>query len=308
MLRSDVIYALDPRMPVLLRPDGAVQVGWDPHRAVLVRPPSGLGAGGLAAVLRALSAPLSSAELHRLARMRGLDDTAGFDAVLAGLVNAGVLTERDPRPGGRAGGHTLSIRVHGSGPLSELLADGLRCSGARVGRSNRVSAAGAPAGVGLVVLADQLAADPRLVRDLQGAGVPHLPVRVRDGVGIVGPLVIPGLSSCLSCADLHRTDRDAAWPALAAQLREVIGTADRPTLLATAALALAQLQQIIAAVRAGTASGTASGTVPGPPAPATLNATVEVDVASQSIRARRWSRHPLCGCWPTSLTGRPDQG
>ena len=286
---TSATYLLDPGMPVLLRPDGAVQIGWDPARAVLVRPPSGLGAGGLAAVLRALFAPLSTAELHRLARARGLDDIAGFDEMLAGLVSAGVLTERNRRPGGRAGGRALSIRVHGSGPLSELLVDGLRCSGARVGHSSRVSAAGTPDGVDLVVLADQLAADPRLVRDLQGAGVPHLPVRVRDGVGIVGPLVIPGLSSCLCCADLHRTDRDAAWPALAAQLREVIGTADRPTMLATAALALGQLQQIITAVRAGSVSA--------PPAPATLNATVEVDVASQSIRARRWTRHPLCGCW-----------
>ncbi len=37
-------YALNPAMPVLLRPDGAVQVGWDPRRAVLVRPPRGLTA------------------------------------------------------------------------------------------------------------------------------------------------------------------------------------------------------------------------------------------------------------------------
>ena len=36
-------------------------------------------------------------------------------------------------------------------------------------------------GVDLVVLSDYLVADPRLVRDLQAAGVPHLPVRVRDG-------------------------------------------------------------------------------------------------------------------------------
>ncbi|MCV7103140.1 cyclodehydratase, partial [Mycobacterium palustre] len=40
-------YALDPALPVLLRPDGAVQVGWDPRRAVLVRPPGGLGAAEL---------------------------------------------------------------------------------------------------------------------------------------------------------------------------------------------------------------------------------------------------------------------
>ena len=30
-------YALNPVMPVLLRPNGAVQVGWDPRRAVLGR-------------------------------------------------------------------------------------------------------------------------------------------------------------------------------------------------------------------------------------------------------------------------------
>jgi hypothetical protein len=41
------------------------------------------------------------------------------------------------------------------------------------------------------VLSDYLVADPRMVRDLHTEGVPHLPVRVRDGTGLVGPLVIP---------------------------------------------------------------------------------------------------------------------
>ena len=271
-------------MPVLLRPDGAVQIGWDPRRAVLVRPPTGLTPGRLAAVLRALTAPMPLEAARRLAGAHGLDD-ATSGALLDELIAAGVLRCE----GGNRGGRALSIRVHGSGPLSELLTEGLRCSGARVGQTSHANAAGAAAGVDLVVLADTLAADPRLVRDLQSAGVPHLPVRVRDGAGVVGPLVIPGLTSCLSCADLHRTDRDPAWPALAAQLREVVGTADRPTLLATAALALSQLQQIIAGLRAP------AGAVA---APATLDATLEVDVASQTIAARRWSRHPLCGCWP----------
>lgn len=269
------MFALDPAMPVLARPDGAVQVGWDPRRAVLVRPPSGLSIGGLVAVLRDLATPMSRAEVQQRAG-------PGFDAVLDELLCSGVLRRVVP-----VGGAALSIRVHGCGPLSELLTQGLRRSGARVGRSGRTSAAGAPAGVDLVVLADSLGGDPRLLRDLHAARVPHLPVRVRDGAGLVGPLVIPGVTSCLACADLHRTDRDSAWPALAAQLREMIGSADRPTLLATAALALSQLQRIIAAVRGGPA---------GDP-PSTLNTTWEVDVATHAIRARRWPRHPLCGCW-----------
>jgi bacteriocin biosynthesis cyclodehydratase domain-containing protein len=289
-------YALDPSMPVLLRPDGAVQIGWDPRRAVLVCPPTGLTPSGLAAVLRALGAPMPLDMARRLAVPHGLEDSAGFSALLDDLVAAGVLRGEGADDGRRA----LSIRVHGGGPLSELLTEGLRCSGARVSRTSHANAAGAAAGVDLVVLADFLAADPRLVRDLQSAGVPHLPVRVRDGAGIVGPLVIPGLSSCLSCVELYRTDRDPAWPALAAQLREMVGTADRPTLLATAALALDQVQQIIAGVRG------AGATPPAAPAPpATLNATLEIDVASSTISARRWVRHPLCGCWPEPRRAEP---
>ena len=280
-------YALDPAMPVLLRPDGAVQIGWDPRRAVLVRPPGGLSPGGLAALLRAMTAPMTASDLRRLACAGGACEPAELDVLLAELVSAGVVA---PAGSARAGARALSIRVHGGGPLSDLLADGLRCSWARVSRSSHGNAAGAVAGVDLVVLADTLAADPRLVRDLHVGGVPHLPVRMRDGAGLVGPLVIPGVSSCLCCVDLHRTDRDPAWPALAAQLRDVVGAGDRATALATAALALSQLHQIIAAVHGDPAGGGAP--------PATLNATVEVDVAAQSIRARRWPRHPLCGCWP----------
>jgi hypothetical protein len=50
---------------VLLRPDGAVQVGWDPRRAVLVRPPHGLTATGLAAVLRTMQTPITADALRR---------------------------------------------------------------------------------------------------------------------------------------------------------------------------------------------------------------------------------------------------
>ncbi len=263
------MYALNPEMPVLLRPDGAVQIGWDPHRAVLVHPPEGLTAAGLASLLRSL--PMSRAELRRRAGSVLVDEL-----VASGVLRAGVSSQA----------RGLTIRVHGDGPLSVLLLDGLRCSGARVSHSHHGNAF--VAGADLVVLTDALATDPRLLRDLHTARVPHLPVRVRDGAGFVGPLVIPGVTSCLSCVDRHRTDRDAAWPALSAQLREVIGCADRPTMLATAALALGQVQRVIAGVRSRA----------DPPAPpSALNTSWHIDVGADSIAARRWSRHPLCGCW-----------
>ncbi len=167
--------------------------------------------------------------------------------------------------------------------------EALRCSGARIAHSSQPHAAVSPDAVDLVVLSDYLIADPRMVRDLHGRGVPHLPVRVRDGTGLVGPLVIPGVTSCLGCADLHRSDRDASWPAIAAQLRDTVGVADRATLLATAALALSQVNRVIAAVRGQQA-------VPDPTPPPALNATLEFDLNAGTIVARQWTKHPLCPC------------
>ena len=84
-------------------------------------------------------------------------------------------------------------------------------------------------------------------------------------------------------------DRDAAWPALAAQLRDTVGVADHSTVLATAALALGQVQTVVQAVRNGDDR-------PAPAAPSTLSATLEFDVAAGSIVARHWPRHPRCAC------------
>lgn len=272
------MYTLSPATPVLMRPDGAVQVGWDPRRAVLIRPPSGLSPSTLAGLLRALQSGATLADLRA---------HAGVDVaeLLGSLVAAGVVTavaRKRPR--------TAVIRVHGRGPLSDVLTGALRHSGARVTHSSR-TVAGAPSEpTDLVMLSDYLVSDPRVVRDLHAAGTAHLPVRVRDGTGLVGPFVIPGVTSCLRCADLHRSERDAAWPALAAQLRGTVGSADRATVLATAALALSQADCVIRAVRGGEAID--GITQP----PSTLDTTLEFDVRTGSTVARRWSRHPHCSC------------
>src|SRR5829696_2865195 len=269
-------YTLNPAMPVLLRPDGAVQVGWDPRRAVLVRPPSGLSATALAELLRTMQAG---------ATLAALQESFGVDAgeLVASLVDAGVVTTAERRRTRAA-----SIRIHGRGPLSDLLAGALRCSGARVTHSSRTNAA--PETTDLVVLSDFLVADPRVVRELHTGRVAHLQVRLRDGAGLVGPLVIPGVTSCLGCADLHRSDRDAAWPAVASQLRDTVGSGDRATVLATAALALNQVDRVIRAVRRGDDVGSAAEPPP------TLDTTLEFDVNTGAIVGRRWSRHPRCWC------------
>ena len=271
-------------MPVLMRPDGAVQVGWDPRRALLVHPPEGLSTAALADLLRVMQSGVALTDLQALAVNRGVADPEAVAELVASLVGAGVVTTAPPPA------RSASIRIHGRGPLSDLLAGALRCSGARVRHSSLSHAGVRPGTTDLVVLSDYLVTDPRVLRDLHDARVPHLPVRVRDGTGLVGPLVIPGMTSCLRCADLHRSDRDAAWPALAAQLRDAVGSADRATMLATAALALSQVDRVIKAIRDAGDPRRA-----GDP-PATLDTTLEVDVRTGSTASRRWSRHPRCQC------------
>jgi hypothetical protein len=113
--------------------------------------------------------------------------------LVARLVAAGVATRGHRQRPARS----ASIRVHGRGPLSELLIESLRCSGARVKQSSQPHAAVSAAEADLVVLSDNLVADPRMLRDLHSQRIAHLAVRVRDGTGLVGPLVIPGVTSCL---------------------------------------------------------------------------------------------------------------
>jgi hypothetical protein len=278
-------YSLDPAMPVLVRPDGAVQVGWDPRRAVLVRPPHGLTTVALAGLLRTLQEGADLDDLAREAARNGDITADDLAELISTLVRVGVATPRRAHQNVRA----PALRVHGRGPLADLLVDTLKCSGARIKHSSAPHAVVRPEGTDLVLLTDYLVVEPRLLRELHDARMPHLQVRVRDGVGLVGPLVLPGLTSCLGCADLHRSDRDAAWPAVAAQLRDTVGAADRATVLATAALALSQIDTVLSAIR------DARDTARLRP-PATLSATLEFDAATSTIATRHWPRHPLCGC------------
>lgn len=133
----------------------------------------------------------------------------------------------------------------------------------------------------LAILADAIVPDPELTRGLFADGVPHLPIRVRDGIGIVGPLVIPGKTSCLRCADLHRTDYDPCWPTVATQL----AGRNRPTELSSVhALASLATGQVLRALN------------PADRAPNTWNATLEVDPFEGVIQRRPWKPHPECVC------------
>ncbi|WP_244231426.1 hypothetical protein [Saccharomonospora piscinae] len=139
----------------------------------------------------------------------------------------------------------------------------------------------------VVVLTDAVVPAPEVVTGLVAAGTPHLVARVRDGIGIVGPLVVPGRSSCLRCADLHRTGLDACWPRIAGQLAGHYQDADLTSVHGTAALAAGQVRCALSA------HGTTPTTSTPPP---TWNATLELDCLTGTVTRREWPPHPHCGC------------
>jgi len=142
-------------------------------------------------------------------------------------------------------------------------------------------------GPDLVILTDALVPRPDVVDRLMTNGVPHLLVRTRDTAGIIGPLVVPGLTSCLRCADLHRCDRDECWAQVAAQLAGQTQLTDLAGTHATAAFAVTQALDAVAWLRGGDRP------------PATCEVTVELDLRDATVRHRGWPAHTSCTCGAT---------
>ena len=147
--------------------------------------------------------------------------------------------------------------------------------------------AGAP--VDLVVLTRPWAASDPLAAELQRRRVPHLVATVRGETGVVGPLVVPGATGCLRCADLHRRDVDPRWPALAAQLTATEAPPGGTTVTCLATVVTATVQ--VLALLDGTGAPLAVGT------------TVELSPPDLLPRTRRWPTHPDCGCAPGGEEG-----
>jgi hypothetical protein len=60
--------------------------------------------------------------------------------------------------------------------------------------------------------------------EAQRHGISQLPVVLDEDRVRVGPVVIPGLTPCITCHDLSRADWDHAWPALLPQLGRSTGS------------------------------------------------------------------------------------
>lgn len=130
----------------------------------------------------------------------------------------------------------------------------------------------------VVVWATDTAAPDRMsLADLVAARIPHLVVSPTPRGAAVGPFVDPGRTSCVRCADLWLCERDQDWPAVVAQLERALLV---PSHAAASWAAGTAALHIAAWLRSGSAPSE--------------DAVWEVVGATQE--ARRWPRHPDCGC------------
>jgi hypothetical protein len=300
---------LVPYAAVLHRAANEIQVGVDPDTALVFR---GAGFDTLLGLLNG-SRPISA--VRRAAQAAGLTADQVTRALEA-LAAAGLISERDSTPytdsltssrvrliGAGAVGSQLArlllasgidaLYVYDDDPPNRHLypAAGVLASRAEALRSaladaqttiSTLSHWSKPEAVSLdltIVACDRPEPDRVITDYLVRNDQPHLLVRCWGNGVSVGPLVVPGQTSCLRCADLARSVADSQWPAVLRQLSRV-EIESPPTLLAWAAsVAAAQTLAFL------------HGELP-----ESAGSTLELSWPDFVTRLRRWQAHPSCGC------------
>lgn len=300
---------LAPYAPVIERATGELQVGIDPATALVFRGP------GFATLLELLDGSRPASAVGRGGRAAGLT-TGQVTGALDALAAAGLLTQQGAAPygdslvsskvrliGAGAVGYQLARLLLASGldtlyvydreppdlalyPAAGVLAskaEALRATLADVGgRISTLSHWSKPETVALdftVVACDRPEPDRVISDHLVRNDQPHLLVRCWGNAVSVGPLVVPGHTSCLRCADLSRSDVDPQWPGVLRQLSRL--QIDTPAALHAWAASVAAAQTL--AFLFGEL-------------PESAGSTLELSWPGFVTRLRRWAAHPSCGC------------
>lgn len=286
---------LRPGLQILRRDMFTLQLGLDwPGVAVLEETPA------VKAVLEAIDGYRDTAGVVLNAMDASGLREADCDAALAHLIECGaVVAEEGGSPD--VSERTWSALSLLSGPnhtASDLMAKRAACTLHVEGRGlvadhvrraaelARLKTSGRSAGADLVVVASDHEPPRSRVDSLMHSGVPHLWVFTRDLVGVVGPFVLPGHTTCLRCVDAARTDRDPAWTAL------LDAAAARPLPVPPSDPVLCSLIASWAVLEAQTwACGLH---------PQTCGHVIEIPYGCGLVETQNFELHPHCGCgWPT---------
>ena len=283
---------LRPGTHVLDRGEGEVQVGLDPHTALvlpgtpsvrdslrLLTSSADLGAYDEASTLRLLEGHGALIDERDLMPLLGDDDVSPHTtAALARAVGPSAATARRARRERRT--HTRSFGPDGADQLRDSFVALARAAGL-----NERSGTTAP-DCGVLVGAGE--PDRELLDGWVRDGTPHVLVRLTEGRAVVGPFVVPGATACLRCLDAHCTDADPSWPLLVRQYanassRRRADGVPEPVDPLLAALALAWAARDLASYVDGLR-------------PSTWSATVTIHPSLSTLETRQWLRHPACGC------------
>jgi hypothetical protein len=113
---------------------------------------------------------------------------------------------------------------------------------------------------------------------------PHLPVRAYGSHGVCGPLVVPGLTPCLRCHDLHRRDGDPGWPLIGVQWAQC---AERHT----------PIDSLVAHQLAGMTVALLRRWIDAPEAVEHWSCVAyRLELPLDVIETEQRPAHPLCGC------------
>ncbi len=192
-----VLTRIDPAYPVLWRDADTVQFGLDGR----IRLP--------------LTAPWAEPLLQA---MRSGFRRASFDVVAHGV--------GAPREAARALLQALEpVLITDPPPPAPIWLENVGLDDSRVQARMEIAlrdegvvtaARGAEGSVGIVLVRG--AASAHQLALYMHDDLVHLPVAFEPGDTVVGPLIVPGRTPCLSCRDAHERERDAAWPSMHAQL------------------------------------------------------------------------------------------
>ena len=192
------------------------------------------------------------------------------------------------------------VAIQGSGPVAEAVALVLTCAGVGNVARDRAAHSGskrhrrATHQRACHVLCDTAHPDAAADPDAMALDIPHLAVAVAGARAVIGPLVIPGRTSCLRCRDLHLADGDDTWPRAAVQW-----AARRP---GPAAAGLAHLSGAWAALHALAVIDAGPAEVQAP----AIDAALIVSLPGAVVEVESRPPHPLCGClWPETGSGHP---
>ncbi|MFF7650090.1 ThiF family adenylyltransferase [Streptomyces sp. NPDC007983] len=207
------------------------------------------------------------------------------------VVDGGCVEPWDVAPGGLSAEQIGERREVAARRLVRRTAPGPRPRP----RAGEPPAGGEP-GLALVVIAprDGLAAyapDPSAAGPLLASGTPHLYAGVIEATGVVGPLVLPGLTPCAGCAAAVRAEREPVWPRMLAQWRS--GRRGSAPACDTA----------LATVVAGLTASRALAFLDGGPSGGAPAARWELALPALSWQAERVEAHPGCEC---GAAGRDD--